>query len=51
MNYANSFFKDIKANSSINQFGTKLKKNISDLKESEVKVNTFKDFNPLKLNP
>ena len=38
MNYANSFFKDIKANSSINQLGTKLKKNISDLKESDVKA-------------
>jgi hypothetical protein len=39
MNYANSFFKDLKTNSSINQLGTKLKKNISDLKEQSNQVN------------
>ncbi len=36
MNYASGFLKDLKSNSSINQLGTKLKKNISDLKEQGV---------------
>ena len=44
MNYASGFLKDLKSNTSINQFGTKLKKNISDLKEqgaSQVNKNHF----------
>ncbi len=40
MNYASGFLKDLKSNSSINQIGNKLKKNISDLKEQGVSGQT-----------